>query len=193
MLIVQLILESLVDAGARFAKAGEFTERAFINGKLDLVQAESIDALIRASTESELSLIHNHYSGHFSNSIKSIRSSFIELLSLIELELDFSEEDVEFASREKLSILLTSTESQLQALYNSFKRSHIIRDGFSVAIIGKPNVGKSSFLNLLLKKERAIVSDIAGTTRDVITEAIDIGGYNFVFSDTAGIHKTEDP
>lgn len=193
MLIVQLIITALLENGARFARAGEFTERAFLNGKLDLIQSESIDALIRASTELELSLVHNHYNGQFSKSIHSLKSSFIELLSLIELELDFSEEDVEFASRTRLQSLLDETEHQLTNLFNSYKRTHIIRDGFSVAIVGKPNVGKSSFLNLLLKKERAIVSEMAGTTRDVITEEIDISGYKFVFSDTAGIHLTDNP
>ncbi|KAA3619823.1 MAG: tRNA uridine-5-carboxymethylaminomethyl(34) synthesis GTPase MnmE [Calditrichaeota bacterium] len=192
-LIPQLIIQALIENGARLARPGEFTERAFLNGKIDLVQAESVDALIRAATQSELSLVQNQYSGAFSDSIKKVRDLLIELLSLLELELDFSDEDVEFASRDQLTELLDRTEKTLDILSQSYKRSHIIRGGFDVVITGKPNVGKSSLLNLILKKERAIVTDIAGTTRDILTEQVDIAGYKFNFSDTAGIHRTTDP
>ncbi len=192
IVIANLIIQSLIENGARIARPGEFTERAFLNGKVDLAQAEAIDALINASTQTEILLIHNQYSGQFSRAILNLRQQLLDLLSLLELELDFSEEDVEFASRTKLSELLNATEKSLMDLLNTFQRSHIIRDGFKVSIVGQPNVGKSSLLNLILKKERAIVTDIAGTTRDIISEQVDINGYKFVFNDTAGIHQTDD-
>ncbi len=191
-LIPSLVLQSLVQAGADLAKPGEFTQRAFLNGKIDLAKAEAIDSLSHADTTAELDLIHHHYSGQFSAEIKKIRSEITDLLSLLELELDFAEEDVEFADREELRSRLDFLESLLHKLSHSYQRAHLIREGIRVAIIGKPNVGKSSLLNLLLKRERSIVTDIPGTTRDVIEEAIEIRGQKYVFIDTAGIRDADD-
>ena len=191
-LVPNLVLESLIHAGARLAKPGEFTLRAFLNGKMDLAQAESIEYIVSSRTAAELRLAHHHYSGRFSSEIRQLRSELIDLLSLLELELDFSDEDVEFASREELMQRLHSLEELLMRLVRSFERSHLVREGIYVAIVGKPNVGKSSLLNLVLKKERAIVTDIPGTTRDVIEEAVDISGYKFVLVDTAGIRDADD-
>lgn len=190
--VPHLLAEALIAAGARYAQAGEFTQRAFLNGKLDLVQAESVEAIVSASSRSELKLVHHHYSGHFSTEVKRLRSELIDLLSLLELELDFAEEDVEFADREEILSRLNSLRDLLSGLFHSYERSHLVRQGVRVAIVGKPNVGKSSLLNLLLKKERAIVTDHPGTTRDIIEEAMEIAGLKFVFIDTAGIRSTED-
>lgn len=191
-LIPSLVLQSLVRAGADLAKPGEFTQRAFLNGKIDLAKAEAIDSLSHADTTAELDLIHHHYSGQFSSEIKKIRSEITDLLSLLELELDFAEEDVEFADRAELRSRLDFLESLLHKLSHSYQRAHLIREGIRVAIIGKPNVGKSSLLNLLLKRERSIVTDIPGTTRDVIEEAVEIRGQKYVFIDTAGIREADD-
>ncbi|RMD95365.1 MAG: tRNA uridine-5-carboxymethylaminomethyl(34) synthesis GTPase MnmE [Calditrichaeota bacterium] len=190
-LVPQLILEELFRAGARLAEPGEFTLRAFLNNKMDLAQAESIELIVSSSTEKELELAHHQYSGQFSQEIQDLRSSLVDLLSLLELELDFSDEDVEFASRSELITRLDALENMLTAMVASYQRSHILREGIYVAIVGSPNVGKSSLLNLLVRKERAIVTDIPGTTRDVIEEAIDISGYKFIFVDTAGFRFTE--
>lgn len=190
-LVPQLILEALFASGARMAEPGEFTHRAFLNEKMDLAQAEAIEAIVRAGTRSELELAHQHYSGQFSREIRQIRSELIDLLSLLELELDFAEEDVEFANRTDLESRLQNLQILLQGLVNSYRRSHIVREGIHVAIVGRPNVGKSSLLNLLLKKERAIVTDHPGTTRDVIEESLEIRGMKFVFFDTAGIRDAE--
>lgn len=191
-LVYRLILEALTAAGARLARPGEFTYRAFLNDKMDLAQAESIESIVSATSQAALALAHHQYSGQFSRDIRELRDRLIDLLSLLELELDFAEEDVEFADRSDLHSRLAAVEELLQKLRRSYDRSHLVREGLSVAIVGKPNVGKSSLLNLLLKKERAIVTDIPGTTRDVIEEALEIGGIKFVFSDTAGIRAATD-
>ncbi|MDQ7065497.1 MAG: tRNA uridine-5-carboxymethylaminomethyl(34) synthesis GTPase MnmE [candidate division KSB1 bacterium] len=187
-----LILENLIQAGARMARPGEFTLRAFLNDKLDLAQAESIEFIVSARTRAELDLAHHHYSGQFSRDIQRLRSELIDLLSLLELELDFAEEDVEFANRDELLQRIASLQQLLSDLVRSYDRTHLLREGIRVAIVGRPNVGKSSLLNLLLKKERAIVTDIPGTTRDIIEESLEIAGYQFVFVDTAGIREVED-
>ncbi len=191
-IVPSLIIETLIRSGARLAEPGEFTRRAFLNNKLDLAQSESIDAIISATSRSEFVLAQQQYSGQFSREVKELRSQLLDLLGLLELELDFSEEDVEFASRDELQQRLAVFKEMLVKLLKSYDRAHILREGVRVAIVGKPNVGKSSFLNLLLKRDRAIVTDIPGTTRDVLEESIDIGGYKFVFTDTAGIRDAED-
>ncbi len=191
-LVPALVLQALLDAGAVLAEPGEFTERAFLNGKIDLAKAEAIDSLSRADTASELSLIHQHYSGQFSEEVRRIRAEITDLLSLLELELDFSEEDVEFADRDELRSRLEYLSDFLGKLSHSYERAHLIREGIRVAIIGKPNTGKSSLLNLLVKKERAIVTDVPGTTRDIIEEAVEIRGQKYLFIDTAGIREADD-
>ncbi|MFQ5631003.1 MAG: tRNA uridine-5-carboxymethylaminomethyl(34) synthesis GTPase MnmE [bacterium] len=190
--VPQLILDALIDAGARMANPGEFTQRAFLNGKLDLIQAESVEAIVSSNSQAELAFAHHHYSGQFSREIKQLRSELIDLMSLLELELDFSDEDVEFADRNEVLNRLIALKKLLSKLMNSYNRSHKVREGISGAIVGKPNVGKSSLLNLLLKKERAIVTDVPGTTRDIIEESMEISGLKFVFVDTAGIHTSSD-
>lgn len=191
-IIPGLILEALIQAGCRMAEPGEFTRRAFLNGKIDLIQAESVDALISASSKSELRAAHQHHSGQFSREINELRSELIDLLSLLELELDFAEEDVEFADREMIQSRLQILEEILQKILASYDRLHMIREGLYVAIVGRPNVGKSSLLNLILKKERAIVTNIPGTTRDIIEESVEIHDTKFVFVDTAGIRGSSD-
>ena len=186
------ILEAVLAAGARMAEPGEFTRRAFLNNKLDLAQAESIDAITSASTKAELRLAHHQYSGQFSREVQRLRSELVDLLSLLELELDFADEDVEFAGRDDLRTRLHAVEEFLQSMVHSYERTHLVRQGVYVGIVGRPNVGKSSLLNLLLKKERAIVTDVPGTTRDILEEAIDIRGHKFVFFDTAGIRQSDD-
>jgi tRNA modification GTPase len=190
--VPQLIIQALLEAGARMANPGEFTQRAFLNGKLDILQAESVEAIVSASSRVELAFAHQHYSGQFSREIKQLRSELIDLLSLLELELDFSDEDVEFADRNEILNRLHALKNLLRKLLISYDQTHLIREGISVAIVGRPNVGKSSLLNLLLKKERAIVTEIPGTTRDVIEESIEIEGFKFVFIDTAGIRDVSD-
>jgi len=190
--VPQLILDALIDAGARPASPGEFTRRAFLNEKIDLVQAESVETIVSANSRSELAFAHQHYSGQFSREVKQLRSGLIDLISLLELELDFSDEDVEFADRNEFMNRLVALKELLNRLLLSYNRSHHVRAGTSVAIVGKPNVGKSSLLNLLLKKERAIVTDIPGTTRDIIEESMEISGLKFVFMDTAGIGAWSD-
>lgn len=190
--VPQLIIQALLVSGARLANPGEFTQRAFLNGKLDLLQAESVEAIVSANSRAELAFAHQHYSGQFSREIKQLRSELIDLLSFLELELDFSDEDVEFADRDEILNRLHALKDLLNKLLNTYEQIHLVRDGISIAIVGRPNVGKSSLLNLLLKKERAIVTEIPGTTRDVIEESIEIGGYKFVFIDTAGIREVGD-
>ncbi len=190
--VPSLILDNLIRAGARLAQPGEFTLRAFLNDKMDLAQAESVEWIVSAKTRAELDLAHQHYSGQFSREIQRLRSEMIDMLGLLELELDFAEEDVEFADRSELLQRIKTLQELLRNLVRSYERTHLLREGLRVAIVGRPNVGKSSLLNLLLKKERAIVTDIPGTTRDVIEEAIEIGGYKFVFIDTAGIRDVDD-
>jgi tRNA modification GTPase len=187
--ILQQVIELCTNAGARIAKPGEFTERAYLNGKMDLTQAEAVADLIASNTAaSHKSAMHN-LKGGFSAELKEMREELIKFSALIELELDFSEEDVEFADRTQLDQLLKSLTEHVIKLIDSFRLGNAIKKGISVAIIGKPNAGKSTLLNTLLNEERAIVSDIAGTTRDSIEELLNINGVLFRLIDTAGIRE----
>lgn len=186
------ILEALINNGARMAKAGEFTMRAFMNGRIDLSQAESIADLIASENEASRKVALNQLKGGISNEISFLRNDLLNFTSLIELELDFAEEDVEFADRTALTSLLKKIEDKLISLIDSFQYGNAIKNGTAVAIIGKPNAGKSTLLNALLKEERAIVSNIAGTTRDTIEEVLHIKGHAFRLIDTAGLRETAD-
>lgn len=186
------ILEALIRNGARMAKAGEFTMRAFMNGRIDLSQAESIVDLIASENEASRKVALNQLKGGISNEISFLRNDLLNFTSLIELELDFAEEDVEFADRTALKSLLYKIEDKLNSLIESFQYGNAIKNGTAVAIIGKPNAGKSTLLNALLKEERAIVSNIAGTTRDTIEEILHIKGHAFRLIDTAGLRETDD-
>lgn len=190
--IAKKILEVLIKNGARMAKAGEFTMRAFMNGRIDLAQAESIADLIASENEVSRKVALNQLKGGISSEISDLRGDLLNFTSLVELELDFAEEDVEFADRTALNLLLDRIETKLSSLIESFQYGNAIKNGVDVAIIGKPNAGKSTLLNALLKEERAIVSDIAGTTRDTIEEVLHIKGTAFRFIDTAGIRETTD-
>ncbi|MBL0057409.1 MAG: tRNA uridine-5-carboxymethylaminomethyl(34) synthesis GTPase MnmE [Chitinophagaceae bacterium] len=185
--VLQQVIQACLGKGARLAKAGEFTQRAFLNGKLDLTQAEAVADLIAANTSaSQRSALHN-IRGRFSDVLKKLREDLIRFSALIELELDFSEEDVEFADRSAFLALVDEASRTTNDLLSSFRLGNVIKNGVSVAIIGKPNAGKSTLLNTLLNEDRAIVSDIAGTTRDTIEEVINIDGILFRFIDTAGL------
>jgi len=186
--LIQLFLKK----GARMAQAGEFTLRAFSNGKMDLSQAEAVADLIASDSEAAHQVAMQQIRGGFSNELKALREGLINFASLIELELDFSEEDVEFADREKFNELLEKIKAKLKQLVDSFAVGNVIKNGIPVAILGEPNVGKSTLLNSLLNEERAIVSEIAGTTRDTIEDDLIIGGIHFRFIDTAGIRETSD-
>ena len=186
------ILEVLIKNGARMARAGEFTMRAFMNGRIDLSQAESIADLIASENEASRKVALNQLKGGITNEISILRTDLLNFVSLIELELDFAEEDVEFADRDALVQLLRKIEEKLISLIDSFEYGNAIKNGVGVAIIGKPNAGKSTLLNALLKEERAIVSDIAGTTRDTIEEMLHIKGNAFRLIDTAGLRETSD-
>ncbi|NQT77827.1 MAG: tRNA uridine-5-carboxymethylaminomethyl(34) synthesis GTPase MnmE [Bacteroidetes bacterium] len=190
--IVQQILTLLLDAGCRMAQPGEFTLRAFLNGKLDLSQAEGVGDLIAANSKASHKLALDQMRGGFSKMISGLREQLMQFASLIELELDFSEEDVEFADRNALKKLLEEIRSEVQQLHDSFAEGNVMKSGVPVAIIGKPNVGKSTLLNAILNEERAIVSDIPGTTRDAIEDTIVINGLAFRFIDTAGLRETGD-
>jgi tRNA modification GTPase len=174
------------------AQAGEFTLRAFLNGKLDLSQAEAVADLISSDNEASHQIAMQQMRGGFSNEIAKLRAELLNFASLIELELDFAEEDVEFADRTQFKELLTRIEFVLKRLIDSFAVGNVIKNGIPVAIVGEPNVGKSTLLNALLNEERAIVSEIAGTTRDTIEDELVIGGIGFRFIDTAGIRETKD-
>ena len=191
--VLQQIINACLKRGARLAKPGEFTQRAFLHGKLDLTQAEAVADLIASNTDiSQRAALHN-IRGGFSQQLKELRERLIRFSALIELELDFSQENVEFADRKQLHELIEDVDSVTTSLINSFQLGNVIRNGVSVAIIGKPNAGKSTLLNALLNEERAIVSDIPGTTRDTIEEIINIDGILFRLIDTAGIrHHTTD-
>ena len=186
------ILETLIKNGARMAKAGEFTMRAFMNGRIDLSQAEAIADIIAAENEASRKVAMSQLKGGISNEISILRNDLLNFASLVELELDFAEEDVEFADRTALIQLLNKIEFKLKSLIDSFQYGNAIKSGVAVAIIGKPNAGKSTLLNALLKEERAIVSEIAGTTRDTIEEILHIKGNAFRLIDTAGLRETED-
>lgn len=186
------ILETLIQNGARMAKAGEFTMRAFMNGRIDLSQAEAIADIIAAENEASRKVAMSQLKGGISNEISILRNDLLNFASLVELELDFAEEDVEFADRTALTQLLNKIEVKLKSLIDSFQYGNAIKSGVAVAIIGKPNAGKSTLLNALLKEERAIVSEIAGTTRDTIEEILHIKGNAFRLIDTAGLRETED-
>jgi tRNA modification GTPase len=190
--IQQQILQLIIENGARLASPGEFTLRAFLNGKLDLSQAEGVADLIASSSEISHKIALNQMRGGFSNDLKKLRTELLDFSSLIELELDFSEEEVEFADRKKLFDLLSKIELEVYSLVESFKYGNVIKKGIPVAIIGEPNVGKSTLLNALLNEEKAIVSDIPGTTRDSIEDVMHINGIPFRFIDTAGIRNSED-
>lgn len=190
--IAKKILEVLIKNGARMAKAGEFTMRAFMNGRIDLSQAESIADLIASENEASRKVALNQLKGGITNEISFLRTDLLNFVSLIELELDFAEEDVEFADRTALNQLLDKIEAKLNSLIESFQYGNAIKNGTAVAIIGKPNAGKSTLLNALLKEERAIVSNIAGTTRDTIEEILHIKGHAFRLIDTAGLRETVD-
>ena len=186
------IIQILVNRGCRSATAGEFTMRAFKNGKLDLSQAESVADLISSESKAAHQTALKNLRGGFSNKLQKLRLKLIDFASLIELELDFSEEDVEFADRKQFEDLLTNIKTELEKLIESFKLGNVIKEGISVAILGAPNVGKSTLLNCLLIEEKAIVSDVAGTTRDAIEDELNIEGFKFRFIDTAGIRETND-
>ncbi|MEP2237002.1 MAG: tRNA uridine-5-carboxymethylaminomethyl(34) synthesis GTPase MnmE [Maribacter sp.] len=190
--IQQQIIQLFLRNGCRTADAGEFTLRAFLNGKMDLSQAEAVADLISSDNAASHQIAVQQMRGGFSNEIKQLRTELLNFASLIELELDFSEEDVEFADRTQFKELLTRIQKVLQGLIDSFAVGNVIKNGIPVAIVGEPNVGKSTLLNAFLNEERALVSDIAGTTRDTIEDEISIGGIGFRFIDTAGIRETED-
>ena len=190
--IQQQIIQLLLRKGAKMAQAGEFTLRAFLNGKLDLSQAEAVADLIASDNEASHQIAMQQMRGGFSNEIAKLREELLNFASLIELELDFAEEDVEFADRTQFHELLARIEFVLKRLIDSFAVGNVIKNGIPVAIVGEPNVGKSTLLNALLNEERAIVSDIAGTTRDTIEDELVINGIGFRFIDTAGIRETKD-
>ncbi len=183
------IIEALISSGARHAKAGEFTQRAFLNGKLDLTQAEAVADLIASNTQASHKTALNNVRGGFAQDLAILRDQLIKFAALIELELDFSTEDVEFADRFQFFELIEEMQIRVSELINSFQYGNVVKNGISVAIIGKPNAGKSTLLNAFLKEERAIVSDIAGTTRDTIEEQLNINGILFRIIDTAGIRN----
>ena len=190
--IIQKILKLILREGARLANAGEFTQRAFLNGQLDLAQAEAVADLIASDSEASHQTAINQIRGGFSKQIAQLREQLINFASLIELELDFGEEDVEFADREDLRQLIYRIQTVLVPLIESFEMGNVIKNGVPTVIVGKPNAGKSTLLNRLLNEETAIVSDIAGTTRDVIEDEHFIEGIRFRLIDTAGLRKATD-
>ena len=192
LFIQQKLLQVLISYGCRIAEAGEFTRRAFVNRKFDLAQAEAIADLISSESEAAHRVAINQLKGGFSNELQMMRSKLLEMTSLMELELDFSEEDVEFADRSQLKALLQETLDHVNKLKDSFRLGNAIKNGIPVAIVGQTNTGKSTLLNALLGEDRAIVSDIAGTTRDTIEETLNINGILFRFIDTAGLRETEE-
>jgi tRNA modification GTPase len=190
--IIKEIIKVLLKKGARLATPGEFTKRAFIHGRFDLAQAEAVADLITAETDNARQAALNQMRGGFSKEINHLREELIHFASLIELELDFGEEDVEFAKRDDLKTLIQKIQGYLTSLIKSFDQGNVIKNGVPTVIAGKPNAGKSTLLNVLLNEDKAIVSDIAGTTRDSIEDEIEVGGINFRFIDTAGLRETQD-
>lgn len=190
--IINKIIQLLIKQGARMATPGEFTQRAYFNGRFDLAQAEAVADLIASENESAHMVAMNQMRGGISTEIKKLRKQLIDFASMIELELDFSEEDLEFANRDQLKSLILKINKVLSVLIQSFELGNVIKDGVPVVIAGKPNVGKSTLLNALLEDEKAIVSDIPGTTRDIIEDELNIEGIKFRFMDTAGLRKTDD-
>ena len=190
--IQQEIIDLFVDNGIRVANPGEFTLRAFINGKMDLNQAEAVADLIASENKGSHRLAMQQMKSGFSNDLKKLRAELLHFSSMIELELDFSQEDVEFAERDEFKKLINKIITELGNLIDSFKSGNVLKNGISVAIAGKPNAGKSSLLNTLLNEDKAIVSDIPGTTRDSIEDSLTINGIKFRFTDTAGLRKTKD-
>lgn len=190
--IIQQLIQLFIQKGARLAQPGEFTLRAFLNGRMDLSQAEAVADLIAAESESAHAVAMQQMRGGFSNEIKRLREELIHFASMIELELDFGEEDVEFANRDDLKQLIHKILSLIHSLIHSFKLGNVIKNGVSTVIAGRPNAGKSTLLNALLNEERAIVSEIEGTTRDTIEEVLNIKGIHFRLIDTAGIREAQD-
>lgn len=191
--IQQKILELLTDSGAAPAGPGEFTQRAFLHGKMDLSQAEAVADLVAAESEGAHRVAIQQLRGGFSESLKELRDRLLHFISLIELELDFSEEDVEFADRKELTRLVEEISSMIHGLVSSFRLGNVLKNGVPVAIIGRPNVGKSTLLNAILNEDRAIVSEFEGTTRDTVEDTITLGGIRFRFIDTAGLRETAEP
>lgn len=190
--IIQELMQLFIQKGARTANPGEYTLRAFLNGQMDLSQAEAVADLIASSSQSSHAIAMQQMRGGFSDEIKKLRQELIDFASLIELELDFSEEDVEFADRSKLEALVRQIQRIIKALLDSFQLGNVLKNGVSTVIAGRPNAGKSTLLNALLNEERAIVSEIAGTTRDTIEEVLNIKGVQFRIIDTAGIRDATD-
>ncbi|MEI6276853.1 MAG: tRNA uridine-5-carboxymethylaminomethyl(34) synthesis GTPase MnmE [Prolixibacteraceae bacterium] len=193
LFVQQQILQLLIDQGAELAQPGEFTQRAFLNGKMDLSQAEAVADVIASGNSAAHRVAMNQMRGGFSIEIKLLRDQLLHFITLVELELDFSEEDVEFADRSHLIALSRKVESLIRKLTDSFRQGNVIKNGVPVAIVGETNVGKSTLLNALLNEEKAIVSDIHGTTRDVIEDVINLNGVLFRFFDTAGLRVTTEP
>ena len=189
--IRQKIMALLLQNGCRTAQPGEFTMRAFLNGRMDLPQAEAVADLIESQSEMAHKLAVNQLKGNVSHKLADLRQQLVDLASLLELELDFSEEDVEFADRQRLKELLATVKTEVQGLIRSFKLGNSLKNGIPVAIVGRPNVGKSTLLNALVDEERAIVSDIPGTTRDTVEETFNLEGLTFRFIDTAGIRESD--
>lgn len=190
--VVQQVMELLIDQGARPAEAGEFTKRAFLNGRFDLAQAEAVADLINSDSAAAHKTAMNQMRGGFSDEIKELRAQLVQFASLVELELDFGEEDVEFADRGQLYELVRQTHRAVSKLLDSFRLGNVLKEGIPTVIAGRPNAGKSTLLNCLLNEERAIVSDVPGTTRDIIEDEISLEGIKFRFIDTAGLRETID-
>src|ERR1035437_2808261 len=191
-LIVQKIIQTLLKGDIRIAEPGEFTKRAFLNGKIDLAQAEAVVDIINSRTEASLRGARNQLDGMLSNKIKTLREELIKVSSLIELELDFAEEDIQFVSSKETLLLIDNLIEEIDQLLKTYSFGKVLKDGVNVALVGKPNVGKSSILNYILKEARSIVSEIPGTTRDIIREEVSIDGILFRIIDTAGIRATEE-
>lgn len=190
--VVRTLMQALARAGARPARAGEFTRRAFLAGRMDLAQAEAVADMIASSSRAAHAVAATQMRGAYSHELQELRRQLLDITSLLELELDFSEEDVEFADRTQLDTLLRRTRDKVAALARSFALGNALKEGVAVAIVGSPNVGKSTLLNRLAGEERAMVSDIAGTTRDTVEARINIDGVDYRFIDTAGVHQTDD-